>query len=127
LFFERVSKVLDKIKYPIKNFGARSVAQVGGHLPRIHKAVSSNPILPLSPKKRRWALVAHACNAMYLGGRDPYDCKTLISKITTAKCTEGVTQMVEHLLCKHEVLNSNPSPTEKKKKTIQETIFMASE
>jgi hypothetical protein len=31
-----------------------------------------------------------------------------------AKWTEGVTQAVQHLLCKHEVLSSNPSLTKKK-------------
>jgi hypothetical protein len=37
--------------------------------------------------------------------RDP------ILKITGAKWTEGVSQAIEHLLCKCEVLSSNPSPT----------------
>jgi hypothetical protein len=34
--------------------------------------------------------------------------KTTISKITTAKWTGGVAQVVEHLLCKCEDLSSNP-------------------
>jgi hypothetical protein len=40
-----------------------------------------------------------------------------ISKITRAKWTGGVTQAVEHLLCQHEALNSNPSPTKNNHKT----------
>jgi hypothetical protein len=36
-----------------------------------------------------------------------------ISKITTAKWTGGVTQAVEHLLCKHKGLSLNPSFTKK--------------
>jgi hypothetical protein len=39
--------------------------------------------------------------------RDP------ISKITTAKWTRSVTQVIEHLLCKCESLSSNSSPTKK--------------
>jgi hypothetical protein len=31
-----------------------------------------------------------------------------------AKWTGGMTQMVEHLLCKYEALTSNPSPTKKR-------------
>jgi hypothetical protein len=38
----------------------------------------------------------------------------LISKITTEKWSGGVAQAIEHLLCKHEALSSNPSPTTKK-------------
>jgi hypothetical protein len=38
--------------------------------------------------------------------------KSPISKITRAKWTGGVTQAIEHLLCKHKALNSNLSPTE---------------
>jgi hypothetical protein len=34
-----------------------------------------------------------------------------LSKITRAKWTRGVVQMVESLLCKHEALNSNSNPT----------------
>jgi hypothetical protein len=36
-----------------------------------------------------------------------------ISKITRAKWTRGVTQVMEHLLCKREALSSNSSPTKK--------------
>jgi hypothetical protein len=36
--------------------------------------------------------------------------KTPISVITRAKWTGAVTQVVEHLLCNHEALSSNPSP-----------------
>jgi hypothetical protein len=31
-----------------------------------------------------------------------------------------VAQAVEHLLCKHKALSSNPSPTKKKKKEVEE-------
>jgi hypothetical protein len=37
--------------------------------------------------------------------------KTPISKITRAKWTKGVAEVIESLLCKHEVLSSNLSPT----------------
>jgi hypothetical protein len=39
-----------------------------------------------------------------------------MSKITRAKWTTGMTQMVEHLFYKYEALSSNSSPTKKKKK-----------
>jgi hypothetical protein len=42
--------------------------------------------------------------------RDP------ISKRTRAKWAGGVAQAVECLLCKYEVLRSNPCPTKKKRK-----------
>jgi hypothetical protein len=38
-----------------------------------------------------------------------------ISKITRAKWTEGMSQVVEHLLYKHESLSSNPIPQKRKK------------
>jgi hypothetical protein len=38
-----------------------------------------------------------------------------ISKITRAKSTGGVAQVVQHLLCKCEALSSNPVPLKKKK------------
>jgi hypothetical protein len=37
--------------------------------------------------------------------------KTLIFKQTRARWTEAVAEVVEHLLCKHEALTSNTSPT----------------
>jgi hypothetical protein len=40
--------------------------------------------------------------------RDP------VSKITRAKETGGVAHVVEHLLCKHEVLSSNPTKNQNK-------------
>jgi hypothetical protein len=68
--------------------------------------------------------VVHPCNPSYLGGWDWKDCgsspdqenslRDLIFKITRAKLAGGVAQVVGHLLCKHEVLGSNPSPTRKK-------------
>jgi hypothetical protein len=58
--------------------------------------------------------VAHICNPSYLGVWDWEDCtlrlawtyssRDSISKITRAKWTGGVTQAVEHLLCKQEAL-----------------------
>jgi hypothetical protein len=66
-------------------------------------------------------LVADACNHSYLGGWDQKDHTSRLaqanslqgptSKRTRAKCTRGVTQTVECVFCKHEELNSNPSPT----------------
>jgi hypothetical protein len=47
----------------------------------------------------------------------------LIYKITTAKWTGGVAQVVECLVCKYEVLSSNPSPTKKKKKILSSFRF----
>jgi hypothetical protein len=41
-------------------------------------------------------------------------CEALISKVARAKWTGGVTQAVERLLCRHETLSSNPSPTKNK-------------
>jgi hypothetical protein len=41
---------------------------------------------------------------------------TPISKITRATWTGGEAQVVESLLCKHQVLSSNPIPIKKKKK-----------
>jgi hypothetical protein len=71
-------------------------------------------------------LIAHAYNPSYLGGWDqehrdsrPDEAYSLwdpVSKITRAKWTGGMTQVVDHLLCKHEALNSNHSPTQKRKK-----------
>jgi hypothetical protein len=48
--------------------------------------------------------------------------KTLspISRITRAKWTGGVVQTMEYLLCSCEALSSNPSPTKKKKKPLEE-------
>jgi hypothetical protein len=43
-------------------------------------------------------------------------CETPISKITRAKWTGSVAQVIECLLCKCEALSSNPSLTKKKKK-----------
>jgi hypothetical protein len=39
-----------------------------------------------------------------------------MSKITRAKRTRGVAQVVECLLCKCKALSTNPSPTKKKRK-----------
>jgi hypothetical protein len=69
--------------------------------------------------------VAHTYNPSYLGGGSQEDCGSRpvqasslqdpISKITRVKWTGGMVQVVEeHLLCNHEALSSNPSPTKKK-------------
>jgi hypothetical protein len=67
---------------------------------------------------------AHACNPSYLGGWDQEDCGSRpawanssqdpISKITRAKWTEGVAQVIQW-----EAQSSSPSPTKKKKKPKQ--------
>jgi hypothetical protein len=56
-------------------------------------------------------VVAHTCNPSYLGGRDrmvvqigPGIKQKPISKITKAKRTGGVAQVVEHLPSKHRAL-----------------------
>jgi hypothetical protein len=41
--------------------------------------------------------------------------ETPSTKQPEQKRTGGVTKAVEHLLCKHEALSSNPSPTKKNK------------
>jgi hypothetical protein len=45
-----------------------------------------------------------------------------ISKITTAKWTDCVSQMIEHWHCKCDALSSYPSPTKNKKKQGQKGI-----
>jgi hypothetical protein len=42
--------------------------------------------------------------------------ETPISKIAREKCTGGLVQVVEHLLCQCDALSSNPNPTKKKNK-----------
>jgi hypothetical protein len=52
-------------------------------------------------------------------GSKPARAKTLrypISKITRAKWTRDVAQVVEHLLCKCKALSSNSNPTKRKKR-----------
>jgi hypothetical protein len=46
--------------------------------------------------------------------------KTSISKITSTKWTGGMAEVIEHLLCNHEALSSNPSTTKKKQKKEEE-------
>jgi hypothetical protein len=68
-------------------------------------------------------LVAYTCNASYLWGWDaedwglrpvqPNSSWATISKITRAKWTRGVAQMVECLLCNCKAKSSNPRPTKK--------------
>jgi hypothetical protein len=41
-------------------------------------------------------------------------CETLSSKITAAKWTGGITEVVEHLPYECKSLSSNPNPTQKK-------------
>jgi hypothetical protein len=74
--------------------------------------------------KRKHKLVAHTCNLSYLGGWDQADgslrptwtnsSQDPISKLTRAKWTGGIANVVQCLLCKHEVLSSKPSPPKKK-------------
>jgi hypothetical protein len=45
--------------------------------------------------------------------------ETPFSKITTAKWTGGVAQVLEHVLCKSKALSLNPNPTKKKKKKAE--------
>jgi hypothetical protein len=47
-----------------------------------------------------------------------------ISKITRGKWTGGVVQAVQLLLCKHEALSSNPSPTKKGKEKKRNTTVI---
>jgi hypothetical protein len=63
-----------------------------------------------------WALMAQACNCSYLGGWDQEDSRnqpgqkvhdTPISKITRAKWTADVVQVVECLFYKRKALSSN--------------------
>jgi hypothetical protein len=44
---------------------------------------------------------------------------TPISTIPRAKWTRDVTQVIDHLLCKHEALVQTPAPPKKKEKEIQ--------
>jgi hypothetical protein len=68
---------------------------------------------------------AHTWNPSYSGGWDLEDrgsrpawansSQYPISKISRAKQTGGVVEVVEHLLCKNEALSSNPSCAERKR------------
>jgi hypothetical protein len=62
--------------------------------------------------------VAHATDLEDQGSRPAQanSSRDPISKIIRPKYTRGVAQAVEHLVCKHEVLNSNSIPPKKKKK-----------
>jgi hypothetical protein len=87
--------------------------------------VRSNHWLPMPNKETWWCwvLVAHICNASYLGVWDQENLGSKsaqansswdpISKTTTAKWTGSVAQGEECLFCKHEVLSSNSTPTKK--------------
>jgi hypothetical protein len=65
-------------------------------------------------------LVAHTNNSSYLWGSDQEDCGSRpalansswdpISKLTREKWMGGVAQVLEHLLCKSQDLNSQPLP-----------------
>jgi hypothetical protein len=59
-----------------------------------------------------WEAEIRTAVQMANSSRDPN------SKITRAKWTGGVAQVVEHLLCKSKARNSKPSATKKKKKEM---------
>jgi hypothetical protein len=73
-------------------------------------------------------MVAHVCNPTYLraeigriqsqGQIRQIVHKTPSPKMTKAEFAGGVTQAVEHLLCKLEALSLNHSPNQKKKKKL---------
>jgi hypothetical protein len=77
-------------------------------------------------KSSSWALVAHTCNANYVGGWHQNDwgsrpaqannSKDIISEITRAKWTGGVAQVVREPALQVQRRVQNPSPTKKKKK-----------
>jgi hypothetical protein len=77
--------------------------------------------------KCSWVPLAHTCNPSYLGGWDQKDWSLKpaqgnslwdpFSKITRAKWTGGMVQVVKHLLHKFKTLSSQvPIPHKKKKK-----------
>jgi hypothetical protein len=55
-----------------------------------------------------------SCLGSVIGGSQSR--RSLFEKLLKAKRAGGVTQVIEHLLSKHEALNANPSTTKKKKK-----------
>jgi hypothetical protein len=69
--------------------------------------------------------VAHTCNPSYVGDWDSEyqslrparenSSQVPISKIKRAKWSRGVTQVVEHLVCKHKALSSNSNATKQKR------------
>jgi hypothetical protein len=71
-----------------------------------------------------WVLVVHTCNPSYLEGQDQEDHSSRpaqantsldpIFEITRTKGTKGMAQALDHLLCKHKTLSSNPSTTKKR-------------
>jgi hypothetical protein len=48
---------------------------------------------------------------------------SIFKKITRTKWAGGVAHTVEHLLCKCEIMCSNPSPTRKKEKQIPHVVY----
>jgi hypothetical protein len=70
--------------------------------------------------------VAHACNHSYLGDEDQEDLSSRdpIFKITIAKWTGRVVQVVQLLLCKGKAMSSTPVQPKKKKKERERNIFI---
>jgi hypothetical protein len=64
--------------------------------------------------------MTHSYNSSYLGGQPGRVVhETPISTITRAKWARGVAQVVEHLFCNCEAVNSNTSPVNKTTKKIK--------
>jgi hypothetical protein len=60
---------------------------------------------------------------MVVQGQPGWRIHKIISKITRTKWTGGVTQVVQHLLCKPETLSLNPGSIKKKKKKKKLSSF----
>jgi hypothetical protein len=79
--------------------------------------------------------MAHACNPSYFtweaeirsiqaqGQPRQIVLETPSSKITSAKWTEPVAQVAEHLLCKCKALSSKSSPIKSKQKNVHNSVF----
>jgi hypothetical protein len=101
------------------------MAQVVEHLRSKHECPEFTPhyhdLPPTKKKKKAWftpgilaTLEAEIRRISVQGQLRQIVCETLSHKITSVKWTGGMTQAVEHLLCKCEALSSNPSPTKNK-------------
>jgi hypothetical protein len=80
--------------------------------------------LKKKPAKHRWLIPvilatwdAHIKRIITVGGQPRQEVlKTPISNTTRAKWTEGMVQVTQCMLCKHEALSSNPRPIKGRKK-----------